>query len=162
MKSAAVVVAAALTVFFAVRTVQYARVWRDSESLWTFAITKSRDYRVYNNLAQVRVEQKRWDEAERLLRKGAAVENVTSYQSLGVLYYTTGRFPEALTETDRALEIQARKRPDPALGAELHFNRGATLYAMGRMAEARTEWREAVRLDPGHAQAREWLQMVSP
>ena len=162
MKSAAAVVAAALTVFFAVRTVQYARVWRDSDSLWTHAITKSRDYRVYNNLAQVRVGQKRWDEAERLLRKGTAVENVTSYQSLGVLYYTTGRFPEALTETDRAIAIQERKGPDPSLGAELHFNRGAVLYAMGRMAEARAEWREALRLDPGHAQAREWLKTVGP
>jgi len=162
MRAAAGVVAAALTVFFAVRTVQYARVWGNSESLWTFAITKSRDYRVYNNLAQVRVEQKRWDEAERLLRKGTAVENVTSYQGLGVLYYTTGRFPEALTETDRAIAIQERGGPDPLLGAELHFNRGAVLYGMGRMPEARAEWLEALRLDPRHAEARAWLQTVKP
>jgi len=30
-----------------------------------YASTKSTDYRVFNNLAQVRMQQKRWDEAER-------------------------------------------------------------------------------------------------
>src|SRR6185503_9814646 len=62
-KGAAVAVMVALVSFFTVRTIQYSRVWSGSEALWTYALTKSRDYRVYNNLAQVRMEEKRWDEA---------------------------------------------------------------------------------------------------
>jgi protein O-mannosyl-transferase len=152
------VVALALLVGFTLRTLSYSKVWKDSDSLWTFAMTKSRDYRVFNNLADVRMQQKRWAEAERLLRRGATVENVTSYQSLGVLYYGLGRYDEALRETDRAIGIQATKRQDPALEAELHFNRGAIFWQEGQSARAVEEWRTAVRLDPGHAQAREWLR----
>jgi len=152
------VVALALLIGFTLRTLSYSKVWKDSDSLWTFAMTKSLDYRVFNNLADVRMQQKRWAEAERLLRRGATVENVTSYQSLGVLYYGLGRYDEALRETDRAIGIQATKRRDPALEAELHFNRGAIFWQEGQRARAVEEWRTAVTFDPGHAQAREWLR----
>jgi tetratricopeptide (TPR) repeat protein len=52
---------------FAVRTAHYLPVWTDSEHLWTDAIKKSSDFRAYNNLAQVRLEQRRWEDAEDLL-----------------------------------------------------------------------------------------------
>ncbi|HXF59832.1 MAG TPA: tetratricopeptide repeat protein, partial [Candidatus Saccharimonadales bacterium] len=80
-----------------------------------------------------------------------------SHQSLGVMYYTLGRLPEALVETDRAIEIQTRKRPDPSVVAELRFNRGAVLWSLGRAGEAAGEWRAALEANPRHAQAREWL-----
>jgi tetratricopeptide (TPR) repeat protein len=159
--TAAGALAVILVAWFTFRTLQYAPVWRDSEALWTFAMTKSQDYRVFNNLAQVRTEQKRWGEAERLLRQGATAENVTSHQSLGVLYYTLHRYEEALQETDRALEIQSRKRPDAALEAELHFNRGATLWVLGKSEAAAEEWRTALRDNPSHAQAKEWLRIAT-
>src|SRR5438876_410804 len=145
---------------FALRTVSYSKIWKDSESLWTFAATKSLDYRVFNNLADVRMQQKRWKDAERLLKRAATVENVTSYQSLGVLYYSLHRYDEALQATDRAIEIQARKRPDPTLEAELHFNRGAIVWLQGQNARAVVEWRRSLSLDPRHAQAREWLKIA--
>ncbi len=151
----------ALAAGFSIRTLRYSSVWRNSEALWTYAITKSRDYRVFNNLAQVRMGQKRWDEAESLLRRGAVAENVTSHQSLGVLYYTQKKYGPALEETDRAIEIDRRKRRDPALTAELHFNRGAILWSLGRSQEAVAEWRSALREYPNHAQAREWLGIAA-
>jgi tetratricopeptide (TPR) repeat protein len=157
----AAVVAAILLGAFTLRTLQYSAVWRNSETLWTFAMTKSRDYRVFNNLAQIRTEQKRWGEAERLLRQGAEAENVTSHQSLGVLYYTLHRYEEAMRETDQAIEIQSRKRPDPALEAELHFNRGAILWSLGKSEAAAEEWRTALRDNPSHVQAREWLGIAT-
>ena len=156
-RAAAAAVTAAIVIGFTIRTLQYSRVWKDSESLWTYALTKSSDYRVFNNLADVRMTQKRWGEAERLLKQGAALENVTSYQSLGVLYYSLGRHDEALLATDRAIAILSGKRRDPALLAELRFNRGAILWSQGKSASATAEWRAALHEDPGHAQAREWL-----
>ena len=154
---AAGIAAAILVVAFAARTLSASRVWRDSESLWTYALTKSRDYRVFNNLADVRIGQKRWAEAERLLKQGASVENVVSYQSLGVLYYSLRRFDEALLATDRAIEIQSKRSHDASVLAELHYNRGAILWSQGNAASAIEEWNAALRENPGHAQAREWL-----
>ena len=154
---AAGLAAAILVVAFAARTLSTSRVWRDSESLWTYALTKSRDYRVFNNLADVRIGQKRWAEAERLLKQGANVENVVSYQSLGVLYYSLRRFDEALLATDRAIEIQSKRSHDASVLAELHYNRGAILWSQGNAASAIEEWNAALRENPGHAQAREWL-----
>lgn len=157
---AAVAVLLLLVVGFTIRTVRYSSVWRDSESLWTYAITKSKDYRVFNNLADVRMKQKRWEEAERLLKIGARYENVTSYQSLGVLYYNLHRFDEALEATDRALGILSRKGRDAAGSAELHFNRGAILWSQGDTARAVAEWEVVLRENPAHVQAREWLAIA--
>jgi len=151
----------ALVAGFCINTLRYSAVWKNSETLWTFAATKSTDYRVFNNLAQVRMQQKRWNEAERLLRRGATAENVTSHQSLGVLYYTLGKYDRALEETDRAIEIDRRKRRDPALMAELHYNRGGILWSQGKAAAAAEEWRAALRENPKHARAREWLGIAA-
>jgi tetratricopeptide (TPR) repeat protein len=156
-----IAVSVALLTLFTVRTLDQSRHWKDSETFWTYALTRSRDFRVYNNLAQVRMEEKRWDEAEQLLRRGTAAPNVTSWQSLGVLHYTQGRYPEALAETDRALAILVTKPPDPTLLAELRYNRGAVLWAMGKPAEAAEEWRAALRANPRHAHAREWLDQAT-
>jgi tetratricopeptide (TPR) repeat protein len=108
------------------------------------------------------MQQKRWLEAEALLRRGSAVENVISYQSLGILHYTLGKYDQALRETDRAIEIARRKTWDPAATAELHFNKGAILWALGQSGPAAGEWRAALLLNPRHAQAREWLRIASP
>jgi len=156
-RGTALALTVALLALFTVRTLAESRHWKSSETLWTYALTRSRDYRAYNNLAQVRVEQKRLAEAEQLLRRGAAVPNVTSWQSLAVLHYTQGRNAEALAETDRALAILATKAPDPTLLAELRYDRGAILWALGKPAEAAEEWRAALRANPNHARAREWL-----
>jgi tetratricopeptide (TPR) repeat protein len=136
-------------------------VLKNSESLWSYAITKSQDYRVLNTLGAEWIIQKRWAEAERLLKIAAKFENITSYQSLGVLYNETHRYDEALKATDRALEILSRQKPIPPLSAELHFNRGAILWAQGNVPAAVAEWRAALREDPRHAHTKEMLGIAS-
>ncbi len=158
----AVAAVLAVAVGFALGTLRYAGVWKSSDSLWTYALTKSKDYRIYNNLADVRIRQQRWAEAESLLRKGTDVENITSYQSLGVLYHETNRPDQALQATNRALQILANEqKPIPSLSAELHFNRGAIFWMKGNVATAIDDWRTALREDPNHAQAREWLGIAT-
>ena len=161
-RAAAVAAVLAVAVFFMFGTLRYSKVWKSSDSLWTFALTKSKDYRIYNNLADIRIRQKRWAEAERLLRKGTEVENITSWQSLGVLYHETDRLDDALKATDRAIQILAKEeKPIPSLSAELHFNRGAIFWKKGDSATAIEEWRTALREDPTHAQAKEWLGVAT-
>jgi protein O-mannosyl-transferase len=158
---AAVAVTVAIALGFTIQTLRYSAVWKNSESLWSYAITKSQDYRVLNNLGAEWIIQKRWAEAEKLLKTATKVENLTSYQSLGVLYNETHRHDEALKATDRALEILSKQKPIPALSAELHFNRGAILWAQGHVPEAVAEWRTALREDPSHAHAKEMLAIAA-
>jgi hypothetical protein len=159
---AAVAAVVAVAAGFTLETLHYSKVWQSSDSLWTFALTKSKDYRIYNNLADVRIRQQRWDEAEGLLKKGTEVENITSYQSLGVLYHETHRPDEALKATDQAIRLLAKEpKPIPSLSAELHFNRGAIFWMKNDVPAAISEWRFALREDPTHAQAREWLGIAT-
>ncbi len=158
---AAVAATAAVTLIpflgFTFRTIQYIPVWANSESLWTYAIQRSHDYRVYNNLAQLRISQKRWGEAERLLKLGTQVESVIVYRCLAVLYYDTQRYAEALQTVDKAFEIMAKKGDDPAERAELEYLRGATYWVQSQREKAVAAWEAALRANPQQAQAREWL-----
>lgn len=143
---------------FAVRTASYIGVWRNSETLWSFAMKKSRDSRIYVNLADTRMQQGRWAEAEELLKQAAGADSMAAHRSLGVLYNNLGRYEEALAETDRALGIQSRKRLAPAVNAELHYNKGVILWSLGRADEAVREWRTTLEEQPENAGAKKWLE----
>jgi hypothetical protein len=154
-------VAAGLTALplalFTARTLQAMPVWRNSETLWTHAIQRSRDFRARNNLAQVRLGQKRYDDAERLYREASAVDNIVSHQGLATVYYSQRRYDDALREIDRAFEIAATRRVDPADMAELEYTRGAIHWVRNDRARAIASWEAALQVQPGHAGARQWL-----
>ncbi|HEX7078823.1 MAG TPA: hypothetical protein VF363_10395 [Candidatus Eisenbacteria bacterium] len=159
--AAGVTATAALTLIpflgFAYRTKQYNPVWANSESLWTYAIKRSRDYRVYNNLAQVRIGQKRWNDAEQLLKLGTQVDNVIVYRCLAVLYYDTQRYAQALQTVDKAFAIMAKQGDDPGERAELEYIRGASYWVLSQRDRAIEAWEAALHANPRHAQARAWL-----
>jgi len=145
---------------FTARTLQSLPVWRDSESLWTYAITRCEDFRAYTNLAEVRLGQKRWDEAERLLRISARVDNPTTYQNFAVLYYELGRYPEALGAMDRALTILRQQGWDPGLASVLYYNLGAIHWKLGQTNETIEALEASLREDPSNGQAREQLRLA--
>ncbi len=157
-------IAAALTavplVGFTIRTQQYMPVWRSSESLWTYAATKSKDYRVYNNLGDVRFRQKRYEEAERLYRRGSLAPNVSSYRSLAIIYYTVGQFDRALGASDTAMTILRDRGWNPIEGSDVRFERGAIYCARGDLARAAEIWAAALQDNPNNANARQWLARV--
>ena len=156
----AVVVTIALTAFFWTRTDRYNRVWANSETLWSYTIQASQDFRAYNNLARVRMEQKRWGEAERLFRLGSRQPNVTSWDGLTAVYYSTGQYAKALEANDEALRLHRRKASDPVEEADLHYKRGATLLALRRLDEGIAELTEAVRINPRHPDAARMLGLA--
>jgi hypothetical protein len=154
-------VAAALTAvplsLFTVRTLQYMPAWRNAETLWTYAIPHTRDFRARNNLAQVRLGQKRYNEAERLYREASAIDNIVSHQGLATVYYNQQRYEEAQRSIDRAFEVAKTKRTVPDEMAELEFTRGAIYWVRNDRARAIESWEAALRVDPMHAGARQWL-----
>ena len=145
---------------FLARTTQALPVWRDSESLWTYALTRCDDFRAYTNLADVRLGQRRWDEAERLLRISARVPNVTTYQNFGVLYFEQGRYPEAAVAIERALEILRREGWDPAQASVLYYSLGAVYSRLGQPGKTIEVLESALRENPSNTAAREQLDVA--
>ncbi|MBX3411098.1 MAG: tetratricopeptide repeat protein [Pirellulales bacterium] len=78
-------------------------------------------------------------------------EPAKPHTALGMLFYSTGNFDEALQEYSLALEL------DPRLAAA-HNGRGATLLARGRRSEALTAFRRATEVDPKYSTA--WFNMA--
>jgi hypothetical protein len=158
--AAAVGISLILLAGFAARTRQSLPVWRDSESLWTYALTRCQDFRAYTNLAEVRLGQKRWDEAERLLRLSARVENPTTYQNFAVLYYELGRYPEALDAMNRALAILRQQGWDPGQASALYYNLGAIYWKLGQANKTIEALEASLREDPSNEQAREQMRLA--
>lgn len=154
---AALLLAVAVASFFTLRTARYDRVWANSESLWSYTIEASQDFRAYNNLALVRMEQNRWDDAERLFKLGSRQANVTSWDGLTAVYYKTGRLAEALQANDKAFRMHALKGEDPVELAELNYKRGTIQLGQSRIDEGIRSLTEALRLNPRHPDARRML-----
>lgn len=149
--------ALAVVVASTTRTTQALPIWRSSESLWSYALTRCNDWRVYANLAEVDLEQRRFAEAEQLLNAVADVDNPTIYQNFGVLYFYQGRYPEALAATDRALGILRKKGWDPTHASVLYYSLGAIHARMGRTDKAIEALESSLRENPGNSMAREQL-----
>jgi len=143
---------------FAYRTIEYNRVWAGSEPLWTYAMARSKDYRARNNLAQARMNEKRWADAERLYKQAAGVENFVSHQGLAAVYYDTHRYADAQREIEKALEIAAKRGADYDDQAELEYTRGAIYWVQSRPQQAIEAWEAALRANPRHERAAQWLR----
>ena len=161
----AILTALPLTLF-AYRTIEYDRAWAGSEPLWKYAIARSKDYRVRNNLAQAMMIEKRWADAERLYRQASAVENIVSHQGLAAVYYDTHRYPEAQREIERALEIAHKHGgaytdlTDATMEdlAEIEYTAGAIYWVQSQNQKAIEAWEAALRANPRHAGAAQWLR----
>jgi len=156
-RAVAALSATAVAVLFWLHTARYNRVWADSESLWSYTIEASRDFRAFNNLARVRMEQNRWDDAERLFKLGSRQTNVTSWDGLTAVYYKTGRMDEALQANQKAFSVHALKAEDPTELAELNYKRGTIYLTQNRLDEGIAALTTTLRLNPRHPDARRML-----
>ena len=140
------------------RTTTYDEVWSNGRSLWTYASARSRDYRVQNNLAQEMLNENRIQDAEHYYRLGSVIENPVSHQGLATVYYDEKRYPDAQREIETALAIALRKGTDPENMADLQFTRGAIYWVQGQNQSAIEAWEAALRSNPYHASAQQWLR----
>ena len=92
------------------------RIWRDSETLWQHArAVNPRCPVAHNNLAVLRAESNRDDEAIRLFRYAIELDprNFEAYRNLGAIYARRNQFDQALDEWRAALAIN----PNDAVSA---------------------------------------------
>ena len=146
---ATVVVALTAIVFtlFAVQTYRYEALWKSGDALWTYAGQRSKDLRAISNLAQTRLLERRFDEAERLFLQVAKRGNsADAYAGLALTYLSTYRYDEAQEAMDRSILVMKNKRPNEE--ASLYYTRGLIEWIREDRDAAIRDWERAARLDP--------------
>ena len=110
----------------------------------------------YLNLAQVLDRQGRTDEAalayEECLRRNP--DTTEARGNLGLVRLRQGRAAEAIPH----LRVVVRQQPESVAG---HFQLGMALQRINRRTEAATQFKQALQLDPNHAEAKRALEEVS-
>jgi len=123
--------------------------WRDSERLYRHALAVNpASSRFHNNLGQWYIEQHRFDDARHEVRTCLELDpfNRHACQNLGVALINTGQPRRARA----CLDILVRESPGVA---GLRNLLGVASQASGNVAEAETEFRAALRLNPSHRDA---------
>ena len=95
------------------------------------------------------------DKAEALYHQALSTEpdNLNGLQLLGLLIHQRGRTVEAITLLDQAIAVlEGRTEAPAAQHAALYNNMGNVLWAAGRAAEAVTNYRRGIALDPDLAE----------
>jgi protein O-mannosyl-transferase len=149
---------------------QQSRIWRDSETLWSYVVASEPTAPIgHNNLGFVYLNQGRLDEADRelsialrlspewdlvhtnlaalLARQGRMKEAGEVRVQLGYMLLKHGKYQAAVD----LFQKEVAARPDDA-GA--HNNLGVGLLLRGDVAPAIDQFEQTLRLNPGHEQAR--------
>ncbi len=149
-------VGAGVIIFLGVLTWGQARVWRDTETLWRYALSLEPKSRLaHNNLGVALIVRGEWEEAISHFRQVIAIDplNATAFYNLGNVLAKRGDLGEAIQQFRQAVKI------DP-LYASAHYNLGNVLSVQGQFEEAIDHYRQTVRIDPGHAKAHFYLGNV--
>ncbi|MDO8805941.1 MAG: tetratricopeptide repeat protein [Elusimicrobiota bacterium] len=131
-------------------------IWRDSGTLWRYAleINPELDF-AHNNLGVFLATQGKLDEAAMHYREAIRInpDYAIAHYDLGNAIAAQGKLDEAARHYRDALRI------NPDLG-EAHYNLGGILAAQGKLDEAAAHCREALRINPDDAEARTKLGVI--
>ncbi len=141
-----------LILVLTIANVSQSSQWQTSIALYERGVSKTAlNVMVRNNLATELLRQNKLDQAEQLYKEVLAIqpEFWMSAYSLGQLYLRSGRYEDARTYLDRAIEL----RPDHA---EQYLHLGFTLMTLGDNESAESAFRSAIRRssrEPGYHHA---------
>jgi tetratricopeptide (TPR) repeat protein len=107
------------------------------------------------NLANIAFSEGRYVEAEQAYRKliAANPKDATLHSSLAGALGALGRYDEALTEIDVAIQLEP-------INPEPYHNRAVVLEKQGKRDEAIHQYREALRYQPAYEPSREALRRL--
>jgi tetratricopeptide (TPR) repeat protein len=147
--------AAAALAFFALRSLQQTRSWRDSEALYQHELARwPDDLAILSNYGRALEEQGDLDKAEAEYRAALVVEDrdfhrpadAQLHAGLGFVEFTRGNVPQAIQYYRDALDLQ------PGTGM-VHNRLGIAYAALGKTADAEREWSLAIKYDPEMGEA---------
>lgn len=131
-------------IVFAFLTWRQAAVWRNSETLWTHALSVNPELDLaHNNLGAIMAEHGKTAEAEAHYREALRINpnSAEAYNNIGLLLAAQGKPEEAARHYHEALRIN----PDLAFA---HNNLAIVLAAQDKHDEAARHYREALRINP--------------
>src|SRR6266480_956288 len=152
----AAAVAIAIIAVLAWRAFIQTSYWRNSETLWTHALTVTTDNDVaHNNLGYLRVDRDELDKAISHFESAARIRSgkTDPHYDVGSAFVQMnladalarkGRSDEAMVHYEEALRLQPYY-------ADAYYNRGNVLFAKGRIDEAIADWEKALELQPNDA-----------
>jgi tetratricopeptide (TPR) repeat protein len=142
------VAAAGATLGLAALTWHQARVWRDSETLWSHAVRVTPSAIVRANLGVILTLKGRVPAAVAHLQEAVsqAPRSPEAHNNLGLALATQGRRVEAIEHYRRALALRPRY-------PEAHNNLGLALAREGDTDGALVHFREALAVRPAYAEA---------
>ncbi|MCX6907049.1 MAG: tetratricopeptide repeat protein [Verrucomicrobia bacterium] len=108
-----------------------------------------------SNLAVIRFQQDRLEEAEHLLNRALQIapDDAYSHATIGIIYFKQDRLDDAVEELTRSLKLN----PD---NAEAHNYLGIACWKKGWSSSAEQELRRALELRPDYADAHYNLAMI--
>lgn len=145
--------AALVLVTLSLLTYRQIGYWKDSETLWSYALRVSggRNYKAHLNLAIAYDEQGRFDEAIAQFRQSVdpRSDDPRIHLGLGIYDQKHGHMQEAIEEYRTTLRLTA----DPALQSDADSNLGSAYRQIGDYAHAGESFAAALQLDPNKPMA---------
>ena len=138
-----------IIVIFATLSFQQAKVWTNSETLFSRAMLLYPQYnaRVYNNLGNVYRRQERTEEAIAMFKAATEISpHSRTYSNLGAVYRKEGRILEALETYKQAIDTNPED-------AQPYFGLGLVYSQAGDYDKALEQYRVAIDRDPEYAEA---------
>lgn len=119
----------------------------------------------YTNIGALQARKKDYDAAEIAYKKALEINpsSADAYNGLATVYNAQKKFDEAAEASSQAQKISAAA-PGAAGGgasASTVFNQGVIAWNAGRIADAKKQFEEAVKIDPKLAEAHYWLGMAN-
>jgi len=116
----------------------------------------------YVNIGAIYARQKNFDEAEKAF-KMAIEQNPNlpdAYNGLANIYNSQRKFDEAAEASAEAQKLLAQSGAGGGDASSI-FNQGIILWNSGKIAEAKSQFAEAIKIDPSLAEAHYWLGMAN-
>ena len=138
-----------IIVIFATLSFQQAKVWTNSETLFSRAMLLYPQYnaRVYNNLGNVYRRQERTEEAIAMFKAATEISpHSRTYSNLGAVYRKEGRILEALETYKQAIDTNPED-------AQPYFGLGLVYSQAEDYDKALEQYRVAIDRDPEYAEA---------
>jgi protein O-mannosyl-transferase len=145
-KAANIILASAVTVFFAIKTVDRCSVWKNDLTLWNDVISKFPNSSfAYNGRGYFLFNQANYDEAIKDFNRSVELDpaGAHAYNLRGMVYMNNNRNDEAIDDFNKAIELAPGN-------ADTYVNRGWVFMNEGRNNEAIEDYNKAIELDPDY------------
>jgi tetratricopeptide (TPR) repeat protein len=115
----------------------------------------------YYNIGYAHAQKKEYDKAEAAFKKALEIKPgyAEAYNGLANIYNAQKKFDLAAQASAEA--AKASGAAGGAGNADATFNQGVILWNGGKVAEAKAQFEETVKLNPNHAEAHYWLGMAT-